>query len=53
MVFATRRISFQGRHIMENIRRLLPHSKKEAKMDKKDSLFEINEVLKSVLVLVF
>jgi len=29
---------------MENIRRLLPHSKKESKMDKKDALFEINEV---------
>jgi len=44
LVFSTRGINFQGRHIMENIRRLLPHSKKESKMEKKDSLFEINEI---------
>lgn len=29
---------------MENLRRLLPHSKKESKMDKRDTLSAINEV---------
>jgi hypothetical protein len=37
---------------MDNVRRLLPHTKKEAKMEKKDSLFEINEVIiKTCMVL--
>ncbi len=29
---------------MDNLRRLLPHTKKESKMDKRDKLFAINEV---------
>jgi hypothetical protein len=29
---------------MDNFRRLLPHTKKESKMDKRDKLFAINEV---------
>jgi len=44
LVFGSRGISFRGRHIMDNLRRLLPHTKKESKMDKRDKLFAINEI---------
>jgi len=44
LVFGSRGISFRGRHVMENLRRLLPHTKKESKMDKRDKLFAINEI---------
>jgi len=30
--------------MMENLRRLLPHTKKESKMDKRDKLIAINEI---------
>jgi len=44
LVFSSRGISFQGRHLMEDIRTLLPHSKSDTKLDRKDKLFIINEV---------
>jgi len=47
MVFGARGISFRGRHIMDNLRRLLPHTKKESKMDRRESLASINEVSSS------
>lgn len=44
MVFASRGITFRDRHLMVNIRTLLPHAKPESKMEKKDTLDVINEV---------
>ncbi|CAG7826274.1 unnamed protein product, partial [Allacma fusca] len=44
MLFGSRGIPFRGRHMMDNLRRLLPHSKKDSKMDKRDTLFSINEI---------
>jgi len=44
LVFGSRGISFRGRHFMENLRRLLPHAKKESKMDKRDTMSAINEI---------
>lgn len=44
LVFGSRGISFRARHFMENLRRLLPHTKKESKMDKRDKMSAINDV---------
>ncbi|XP_076355184.1 ribosome biogenesis protein BRX1 homolog [Tachypleus tridentatus] len=44
LIFASRGITFRDRHLMQNLQALLPHSKKESKMEKKDSLFVINEI---------
>jgi len=43
-VFATRGISFQHRHLMKDIIKLLPHSKSANKMERKENLFVVNEV---------
>jgi len=44
LIFGSRGIVFRGRHIMDNLRRLLPHTKKESKMDKRDKMVAINEI---------
>lgn len=44
LVFSSRGITHRDRHFMGDIRELLPHSKKDVKMDTKDKLFEINEI---------
>ncbi|XP_077499483.1 ribosome biogenesis protein BRX1 homolog [Amblyomma americanum] len=44
MIFASRGITFRDRHLMLNLRTLLPHSKPESKMEKKDPLVVINEI---------
>jgi len=44
LLFGSRGIPFRGRHLMENLRRLLPHTKKDSKMDKRDTLFAVNEI---------
>ncbi|XP_042897412.1 ribosome biogenesis protein BRX1 homolog [Parasteatoda tepidariorum] len=44
LIFASRGISFRDRHLMTNLRTLLPHSKPDSKMDKKSSLLMINEI---------
>lgn len=44
LVFASRGITFRERHLMTDIRTLLPHSKKDVKLDKKDGLKSINEI---------
>mmetsp|Transcript_15222 Transcript_15222/g.26580 ORF Transcript_15222/g.26580 Transcript_15222/m.26580 type:complete len:395 (-) Transcript_15222:148-1332(-) len=44
LVFGTRGIVARHRHLMEDIRLLLPHSKKEPKLDAKDRLSMANEV---------
>ena len=44
LVFSTRGIGTQARHLMEDIRALLPHSKREQKLDAKDRLDTANEI---------
>lgn len=41
LVFSSRGISYRSRHLMDDLRALMPHSKKDAKMDRKDQLGEI------------
>ncbi|XP_053650300.1 ribosome biogenesis protein BRX1 homolog [Cherax quadricarinatus] len=44
LVFGSRGMSFRDRHLMDDIRSLLPHSKPEAKKERKDDLRVINEI---------
>lgn len=44
LVFAARGATYRDRHLMEDIRTLLPHSKSESKKEKKDDLRVINEI---------
>ncbi|XP_023228719.1 ribosome biogenesis protein BRX1 homolog isoform X2 [Centruroides sculpturatus] len=44
LIFSSRGITYRDRHLMQNLRTLLPHSKSECKMEKKDSLTVINEI---------
>ncbi|KAJ7378670.1 Ribosome biogenesis protein BRX1 [Desmophyllum pertusum] len=44
LVFCSRGISHRARHLMLDIQTLLPHSKSETKLDRKDKLFVVNEV---------
>jgi len=44
LVFGARGITDRGRHLMRDIQDLLPHSKKEAKLDNKRNLKEVNAI---------
>ncbi|RWS24550.1 ribosome biogenesis protein BRX1-like protein [Leptotrombidium deliense] len=44
LVFASRGVTFRDRHLLLNLRKMLPHSKTESKMDKKDPLLVINDI---------
>lgn len=44
LVFSSRGITFRSRHLMNDLRTMMPHSKSESKMDRKDQLFVINEI---------
>ncbi|MBN3305301.1 BRX1 protein, partial [Amia calva] len=44
LVFSSRGISFRTRHLMQDLRTIMPHTKQDTKMDRKDKLFVINEV---------
>ncbi|XP_052090529.1 ribosome biogenesis protein BRX1 homolog [Mytilus californianus] len=44
LVFSSRGVSYRARHLMKDLRTLMPHSKAESKMDKKDQLFVVNEI---------
>jgi len=44
MVLAARGISFRGRHLMDDIFRMMPHAKTDSKMQKKETLFAVNEI---------
>ncbi|CAL1540649.1 unnamed protein product [Lymnaea stagnalis] len=44
LIFSSRGISYRTRHLMIDLRTLMPHSKPEPKMDRKDKLFIINEI---------
>ena len=55
LVFGSRGLSTRFRHLMNDLRLLLPHSKKEVKMDRKDKLYLVNEIaeLKSCSSVIF
>eukprot|EP00039_Didymoeca_costata_P000406 m.45433 g.45433 ORF g.45433 m.45433 type:complete len:353 (+) comp10244_c0_seq1:1708-2766(+) len=40
LIFSSRGVSYRARHLMQDLRVLLPHSKKDVKLDRKDSLSE-------------
>ncbi|XP_065155343.1 ribosome biogenesis protein BRX1 homolog [Atheta coriaria] len=44
LVFAARGISFRDRHLMEDLKKLMPHHKTEAKMERSKTLSVINEM---------
>jgi ribosome biogenesis protein BRX1 len=44
LIFSSRGISHQNRHLMNDFRTMMPHSKSDTKMDRKDQLFVINEI---------
>uniref|UniRef100_A0A8C4X4C6 Ribosome biogenesis protein BRX1 homolog n=1 Tax=Erpetoichthys calabaricus TaxID=27687 RepID=A0A8C4X4C6_ERPCA len=44
LIFSSRGINFRTRHMMQDLRTLMPHSKADSKMDRKDQLFVVNEV---------
>lgn len=44
LVFSSRGISFRTRHLMQDLKTLMPHSRADTKMDRKDKLFVVNEV---------
>eukprot|EP00033_Pygsuia_biforma_P001030 GCRY01001175.1.p1 GENE.GCRY01001175.1~~GCRY01001175.1.p1 ORF type:complete len:315 (+),score=22.36 GCRY01001175.1:79-945(+) len=44
LVFSSRGVTHRSRHLQNDIRALLPHSKTDAKLDSKDQLNVVNEV---------
>ncbi|KAG9508824.1 Ribosome biogenesis protein BRX1-like protein, partial [Fragariocoptes setiger] len=44
LVLCSRGVTHQDRHLMLDMRKLIPHSKKECKFDKKDTLTALNEL---------
>uniref|UniRef100_A0A671X8X3 Ribosome biogenesis protein BRX1 homolog n=1 Tax=Sparus aurata TaxID=8175 RepID=A0A671X8X3_SPAAU len=44
LIFSSRGINFRTRHLMQDLRTIMPHAKADTKMDRKDKLFVINEV---------
>jgi len=40
LVFSSRGVSYRARHLMDDLRALMPHSKKDVKIDRKDRLSE-------------
>ncbi|KAM3599772.1 uncharacterized protein V6R79_011277 [Siganus canaliculatus] len=44
LIFSSRGVNFRTRHLMQDLRTMMPHSKADTKMDRKDKLFVINEV---------
>ncbi|XP_034047672.1 ribosome biogenesis protein BRX1 homolog [Thalassophryne amazonica] len=44
LIFSSRGINFRTRHLMKDLRTMMPHSKADTKMDRKDKLLVINEV---------
>lgn len=44
LVFSSRGITTRYRHIMDDFRKLLPHHKRDVKLDAKDTLHVVNEI---------
>jgi hypothetical protein len=47
LVFSSRGITQRQRHFLDDLKKLLPHSKSEPKWEKKSQLSEINEICES------
>lgn len=44
LVFAARGITYRDRHLMKDLKTMLPHSRDENKMERKGNLTIVNEV---------
>lgn len=44
LIFGCRGIGFRDRHLMDDLRTLMPHSRTDSKMQRKDTLFVVNEI---------
>jgi len=44
LVFAARGINFRGRHLLSDLLNMMPHAKTDSKMQKRESLFSVNEM---------
>ena len=44
LVLAARNINYRGRHLKTDIKTMMPHGKANSKMQKKESLFAVNEI---------
>lgn len=44
LILSSRGISYRTRHLMQDLRTLMPHARPDTKMDRKDKLFIINEI---------
>jgi len=44
LVFCQRGINYRARHLMLDLRTLMPHARADTKLDRKDKLFVINEI---------
>lgn len=44
LVFCSRGVTARSRHLLEDLRKLIPHHKKEVKLDTKDDLKSVNEI---------
>lgn len=44
LIFSSRGTSYRARHVMEDLRTMMPHSKSDTKLDRKDDFKVINEI---------
>ncbi|XP_023328139.1 ribosome biogenesis protein BRX1 homolog [Eurytemora carolleeae] len=44
LVLSARGIGHRGRHLLQDIQSMMPHSKSDSKMQKKETLFAVNEI---------
>jgi len=44
LVFSARGISFRGRHLLTDLLNMMPHARTDSKMQKRESLFAVNEI---------
>lgn len=44
LIFCSRGASYRDRHLMNDLKTLMPHSKSESKFDKKENLISVNEI---------
>jgi len=44
LIISARGLGFRGRHLLQDIQSMMPHSKTDSKMPRKESLFDINEI---------
>jgi len=44
LVFAARGINYRGRHLLSDLLNMMPHARTDSKMQKRESLFAVNEI---------